>query len=425
MNNNTNIEKEFLSGLINNTWLVNKTKLEPKHFFDLKNALIFSEIVELVDGGHKPEWSIVSGRIKKEWAEDHISSIILAEPSDNYENIAHSIINAHTSRLLVQECKSVLQDIEAGKKANSVLIKAIDNFSGIANETVDKAETMTKSMIKTMAKIKEPAGKHNYLVPTGIQTIDNVMGGFPCGMLSVIGADTSMGKTAVMLNMLMNIANAGTPLYLATMEDPAHSVNLRVLSRFSGVEYSKLSQHKELTLEEIQALERAQELIKSDNVTIDDSTGQNVQRLKRTFLRLKAQNKLGIVFIDHLTELSDQFKVKESTSYNFQQLRDIAKDLDIPIVVLVQVNRETMKNHNGIPKMSNLVASYVIEQMSRVVMLLYRPHKYDASADKTELHIILAKNTNGATGTLKIKGFLNVMTIRDKTDEEKFNDGYK
>lgn len=409
---NTTTEFAFLSGLISNTGLISRTKIETKHFFDLRNARIFDTIVELVDNKTKPEWSMVASKVKIADIEDHIVNIIGTQPTDTYMNMAKMIIKAHVGRSIDSLCNSILEQNKSSKSTNKTLMRAIDDFAQIANDTTDRAELLTTSLQKTMQIMREPK-KHKTMIKTGIDSLDAKTGGFPPGMVTVIGADTSMGKSTFMLNIIANIANNNQKVLFISIEDPAHFVNLRLLSRFSGVDSMKLAQHKELTFEEFQSLEQAQKRILSDNVTIDDSTGQTIQRIKRTAMRLKAKGQLDILFLDHIGELANHFDATSSTGSNAMQLRDLAKDLDIPIVVASQINREIKNQKDNVPTLANLKNSSALGEMARVAWLLYRPVKYDSKKSPNELQVIIAKSTHGITGTHILNIDLPRMTVSD------------
>jgi replicative DNA helicase len=409
----TKNELAFLSGLIGNPGLINKTKIETKHFLDLRNARIFENISELIDSNTKPEWSMISGRINDSAIDDHIMSIIASDPTDTYINMAKSIIKAHTGRCIDSLCNSILEKNKASDNTNKTLMQAIDDFGLIANETTDKAEILTSSIAKTMDILKQPK-KHQTLIKTGIDSLDNMTGGIPSGMLTVIGADTSMGKSTFIINLIMNMAMNNKKVLFISIEDPAHFVNLRILSRYSGVDSMKLSQHKELSLEEFQALEETQKRLLSDNVTIDDSTGQTIDRIRRTAMRLKAKGMLDILFLDHISELSNQFDMTASTSNNVRLLRDLSRELDIPIVVASQLNRDIKHQKDSVPTLANIKNSSTIGEMARCIWLLYRPFRYNANASPNELQVIVAKSTHGIIGTNKLNIELNKMKVSDE-----------
>ena len=240
---------------------------------------------------------------------------------------------------------------------------------------------------------------------TGFYDYDKRMGGLTGADLIVIGARPSMGKTALAMSIMLSMMKAGIRVGFFSLEMSLKQIGQRLISMHSEIPHESI---KLKTIPE-QDLYRYKETIaelRKTNIMINDKCGLNVYEIKSQVRQLFNEGKIDIVFIDYLqliygtgTEPSREREV----NFIVQELKNLAKELDIPIVLLSQLNRATESRANNKPKLSDLRESGSIEQVADVVILLYREYYYTQKMEHIdENYMLIEKNRNGPTGSVKM-----------------------
>jgi replicative DNA helicase len=182
---------------------------------------------------------------------------------------------------------------------------------------------------------------------------------------------------------------------------------------------------RKLTEEEYGKFTMAVGLLASRNITIDDEAGQTVAKIKAKARRLQKEKGLAAVFIDYLQFIEPPSKGMTRTdavSANTKALKNMAKELGVPVIALAQVGRQVEQRADKRPMLSDLRESGEIEQTADKIMFLYRDEYYDAeSAKKNILEVILAKNRDGATGKAELaflKEYGKILNLAVKEDAE-------
>jgi len=254
-------------------------------------------------------------------------------------------------------------------------------------------------------------------VPTGFVELDKLTSGLQPSDLIIVAGRPSMGKTALCLNIAQNAAladSASMPVGIFSMEMSKEQLVMRLLSSESEVEFSKLRTGT-LSQAEWPKLAQAADTLYKAPIFIDDSPALGVLDLRARARRLKKEHDLGLLVIDYLQLMrgrsntgSDRREQEISEISRF--LKALAKELNIPVIAISQLNRMVEQRDNKRPRLSDLRESGAIEQDADVIMFIYRDEVYDKESKfKGIAEIIIGKQRNGPTGEVQVT-FLDKFT---------------
>ncbi len=244
-------------------------------------------------------------------------------------------------------------------------------------------------------------------VPTGFADLDRMTSGFQPGDLIIVAGRPSMGKTALALNMAEHVAlDAGLPIGIFSMEMSAAQLAMRLLGSIG-----KLDQHKlrtgRLAEDDWRRLTSAVGRLSEAPIHIDETAALNALELRARARRLHRQyGQLGMIVIDYLQLMSasshGENRATEISEIS-RSLKALAKELNVPVVALSQLNRSLEQRPNKRPVMSDLRESGAIEQDADVILFIYRDEVYNPdSPDKGQSEIIIGKQRNGPIGTVML-----------------------
>jgi replicative DNA helicase len=246
-------------------------------------------------------------------------------------------------------------------------------------------------------------------VPTGFTDLDRMLAGLQPTDLIVLAARPAMGKTAFALNIAQRAALQGVGCGIFSLEMSAGQLAMRMLGGQAKVDAGKLrtghlSQH-----EDWPKLEDAHQQLFHAPVWIDDSPGLSITQLRSKARRLASQNKdkLGLLVIDYIQLMTGAAGPRESREQQIASisrgLKSLAKELDLPIIALSQLNRGVESRTDKRPMISDLRESGAIEQDADIIMFIYRDEYYNENTTEPGVaEIIIAKQRNGPTGVVKL-----------------------
>lgn len=234
---------------------------------------------------------------------------------------------------------------------------------------------------------------------TGFASLDRQTAGFQPGDLVIVGGRPSMGKTSLAMQIVQNIAIGGTPGLVFSLEMGVQPVEERMISVESGVDSQRIRTGKFLD-SDWPRLARAMDRLHKAPVAIDGTPALTIGELRARARRFKSRHPaLGIVAVDYLQLMGgggDAHREAEISAIS-RGLKQLARDLAIPVVALSQLNRGSEKRTDRRPSLSDLRESGAIEQDADVVMFVYRE-----AADSREAEIIVGKQRNGPIGTVRL-----------------------
>ncbi len=243
------------------------------------------------------------------------------------------------------------------------------------------------------------------IVKTGFSEIDNMITGILAGQLVILGARTSMGKTSFLLSLLHNVMSLGKGTLFFSLEMPATEIVLKSLSIEAQIPYNAIVNgiHRNNS-EAYETITSVAEAIENWPFYIEDSIF-SINDIKNTARKIVKEKDIRLIAIDYLGLIEYESKKNANKSTEIaditRALKLLARELNVPIILLCQLNRETDKG-DMIPKLHHLRDSGGIEQDGDIVMFLYREYYYNKEADPNEAKIYIAKQRLGPLGEANI-----------------------
>jgi len=369
----------------------------------------------------KDIWDIATKQINSGNPVDAVTLMDLVPPH-SIDYLVKSTAE-HFSGTLARQYAKKLKDESIRDKVKSIAEKMSDNpdeynsyiaeLLAIEQSKSNYEYTIKQTVSNAMKHIDDVANGKINSVSTGLKRLDETLGGFHKQDLVILAARPAMGKTSLVLNMLSKCkARAG--IFSAEMGNI--QIGERLLCIESGVSGQQLRQGKCNDVDYGNLL-GASTKISDMSVWINDKPAPSLGELVRQARQWKLEKNVEIIFIDYLQRLkltgndSRHEKVGEAA----RTLKELARDLDIPIVVLAQVNRQA----DGIrPNMSHLAQSGEIEAEADQILFLYRDEVYNKqSNDKGIAEIIIGKNRHGGTGGVRCQWDAQTMRFNNLASE--------
>lgn len=315
-------------------------------------------------------------------------------------------------RKLKELCSQYHSDIDSNiHNIDEFLSNAGSEFFRLLSDNdEERIHHSSDYLMKGLQEVQEPIDKSGR-VYTGID-VDKIIKGFRSGQLIVIGGKTSHGKSVFVQNLMYRAALAGTHSGLITMEMTNQEITERIFAMASKVKLDDISE-RNLAQSQIQIIkDQAQQLKESAGYTIVDES-MSIKKLYATARRLKMQHGMGMMIVDYLQQVHAEGNTREQeVAAVVRGLKDIANDLEIPVVALSQFNRST----DGRPQLNQLRESGAIEQWANVAILLWNPSvdgyenfpdiqsegNWAGQSTQNVIELHVAKNRGGKTGTCKV-----------------------
>jgi len=253
--------------------------------------------------------------------------------------------------------------------------------------------------------------QQKFSVPTGFYELDEMLGGFQKSDLVIVAARPSMGKTALALTLARNAAvDHEIPIGIFSLEMSTMQLIIRLLCAEGKLNAHLVRTGKLPHSEGVKLSKNAHKLIEAP-IYVDDSPAQTVLEIRAKARRLKVEKNVGMIIIDYLQLMQGHAKAESrerEISHISRSLKSLAKELNIPVIALSQLNRAVESRTDKRPQLSDLRESGSIEQDADVVIFLNRPEYYgmekDANGESLEgvAEVIVGKQRNGPTGTVKL-----------------------
>lgn len=293
----------------------------------------------------------------------------------------------------------VNKDIRNADKTVSEIKKEImQDINNIKNDAENIAENMQDVFIKVLGDIEEKKQKgDDYSFYTGFFDLDKYTDGLHNSELTCIGARPGVGKTAFALNIAINIAQKGKKVYFCSLEMSAEQIMQRIIGNYTGINTQFLRTGR-LKNEEMAKIAEQTNNILSLNLKIDTKI-RYIEDLENVIFELKEKEEIDVLIVDYLTLLKskEKFAIRElEVAEISRKLKLLALDLKIPVIILVQLNRDA---ENKVPTMANIRESGSIEQNCDNIIFL---HNEDLDKQPNIITVILEKQRQGTTGSLKL-----------------------
>jgi replicative DNA helicase len=368
--------------------------LQPGHFYDPLHGRIYAKVLELYNQG-KPADAVslkpyfeTDPDLKKSGYNSYISDLVAGVISySNAPHYAKIISDFHKLRVLSDTFLELQESALLADDPEELIERAELTLQKIAEDRVGDNLTGIEDTITSAIKVIERAQKGKITgVVSGLSELDNQLGGFQNGELYIIAARPGMGKTALALTLALNAAHVGYSVGFFSMEMSKAALGQRMLARYSGI--STQEQRGYLNSFQIKAIKDVSEQIKSHALYIDDTTNLTIGQVRARSRRVKRRHGLDMIIVDYIGLMSATDK-RANKVHQIEEittgLKKLAKELDIPVIALSQLNRSLESRDDKRPMLSDLRDSGSIEQDADVVMLCYREEYYiDRDEPKSE-----------------------------------------
>ncbi|MBI2790937.1 MAG: replicative DNA helicase [Gammaproteobacteria bacterium] len=415
-------EQAVLGGLMldNRAWDQIADKLVEKHFYRRDHQLIFRAMAKLTEENKPIDVITVAETLQKmEDQEDGNSLAYLGELAKNTPSAANIAAYADIvcERSILRELISVGTNITEsafdpqGRASAEILDEAEKKVFDIAERGVRGSgpEAIRSIVSKTLDNIEKRFQDNTPItgIATGFTDFDRITTGMQPGDLIIVAGRPSMGKTIMGMNVAEHAAiRSNKSVLVFSMEMPAESLALRMLSSLGRIDQNKLRTGK-LMEEDWTRLTSAVGLLGNAKLYIDETPALSPIELRARARRVaREKDKLGLIVVDYLQLMRGSSNSENRTaeiSEISRSLKALAKELNIPIIALSQLNRSLEQRPNKRPVMSDLRESGAIEQDADLIVFIYRDEVYnDDSPDKGTAEIIIGKQRNGPIGTVRL-----------------------
>jgi replicative DNA helicase len=411
-------------------------KLRPDDFHDDSHRKIFKQMLEMHDAGRKIDPTLLVDRLKAAGDYEAVGgAAYLGKILHSVANAAHAIYYAEivrekaTYRKLIEASTEILRDAyDESQEANLLLAKAESKvFAILEDRGGGKIVTVSDVLHDVMDRVEARAlGKlMDNGVSTGFSKLDEQTGGMRNSELIVLAARPSMGKTAFALNIAENVAfGQNMPTLFVSLEMSAIELAERLLCSVARVSGHRLRQGSISEEDRERLAEKSGEISRAP-LFIDDSPGRTVTEIAAAARRIKRrEGRLGLIVIDYLQLIepdNPKDSRQEQVSRMTRRLKGMAREIEVPIVCLAQLNRQTEMAKDNIPRLSHLRESGAIEQDADVVMFVHREEYYhrgeDAKQFEGKAQIIVAKQRNGPIGEVDLAWLRDFTRFEDLADQ--------
>lgn len=382
-------------------------------YFDAHQT-IWRSIVALFQAGSPVDLVLLADRLRQDGRIENVGGYAAlgelwdcAPTAANAEYYAAVVRDHAIVRGLIHASTETLRNCyEKKDSAENLLAEAERGILDIAEHGVaGTAHSAAEIMRETYTRIdtRQKSGEDLRGLSTGFVDLDYLTAGLQNGELIVLAARPSIGKTALAANLARNISvKYGQSVFFVSLEQSRVELGERLLSaqaRVDGVKLRKGTMNKD----EARRVVDAGALIERASLWIDDTSCQTMLRIAANGRRLKLREGLRCVMIDYLQLIEPENRRdprQEQVAQISRRLKFLARELDVPVVALAQLNRGVEDRMEQKPRLSDLRESGAIEQDADVVILMHRPDSREGGGNKIEL--IIAKQRNGPTGEVSL-----------------------
>lgn len=399
-------EQEVLGALMNDNSLIGECSLNADDFVFSDHADVFRVINDLISQNESANIATVMDRLRGK--------------QDRAMKLAADIVRANLGHpRMFPHCHEIIKKASKKRKALSILKvtehllvednnfdaidSAIKSLMAIEVSKSAHSHTLNDGIKRTLGELEELfEGRGPKPIPSGFTDIDETTGGFHKTDLVVIGARPAMGKTALLLNLLNAARNQ--PIGLISAEQDIVQVTKRLLAMNGQIDNRKLRTAR-FEDDDWSRLTAAVSLMKDNEVYINDKPGINIAEVLRQAREWKFKYNIQALYVDYIQKIYGTYRDKnkvEQVSEVANTLKNLAKELEIPVVALAQVKRSVEERANKRPMMGDLSDASEIEKEADEIWTLYRDEVYcPDTQDKGIAEIVICKSRHDSTGTIR------------------------
>ncbi len=396
--------------------------VRPDDFADEAHQILYRHLMELHDNGKRIDTTIVLERLRAQGDSERIGgAAFLAEVLEAVPHAAHAVHYAQIVRdkallrSLIDAGTDILRDAyDESDEPRQLLARAEEKIFAIlerraAADAKPIAAVLEEAMVRMDARMKHEHAIGG--VETGFTQLDNLCGGLHNSELIILAARPSMGKTAFAMNIAEHVAFVvKQPVLFVSLEMACVELVDRLLCSAAQVNGHRL-RNGTISKEDRRRLVEKMDEISQAPLFIDDTPGRTLTEIAAVARRLKRKEQgLSLIVIDYLQLIepdNPRDPRQEQVARIARRLKMMARELEVPVLCLAQLNRQAEASRDNRPRLNHLRESGAIEQDADVVMFVHREEYYLASAEEKEqvkgqAEIIVAKQRNGPTDDVKL-----------------------
>lgn len=401
-----------------------KLKAGAEVFYDLRHQSIFATLAEMYDAREAIDLITLQQRLKDRQLLEQVGGLpYLASLPDQVPSAANLsyyldiVREKHLLRKMISVCTGVVGRVYDYEGEVDTLLDEVERdvlriSESRVQEHVNTIKDLVKKAINTIEDYHQRQGMLTGIA-TGFPDLDKMTSGLHGGEMVVIAARPSMGKTSLAMNIAEHVAvDLKLPVGVFSLEMTSESLVLRMLCSRSRVNLRNVREGF-LAERDFPKLTGAAGILASAPLFIDDSGGLSILQLRAKARRLYQQHDIKLFVIDYLQLLHSTSRRAENRQQEIADISNgikaLAKELNVPVIVLSQLNRELEREKNRKPRMSDLRESGAIEQDADLIGLLYKPNADDdeaaapaAEEDAVPVNLLIAKQRNGPTGDVHL-----------------------
>jgi replicative DNA helicase len=330
----------------------------------------------------------------------------------NVEYYARIVKEKSTLRSLIYAANKILTNAyEADQEADVILDEAEGSIFAVADDRLKAGFVPMRELVKeSFPKIEQLFEQKRLItgVATGFADIDEMTRGLQPSDLVIVAARPSMGKTSLVLNICQHVATHGGVAGFFSLEMSKESLFMRMLASEAKIDMYRLMSGQ-IGQKEYGQITHAMETLSEAKLFVDDTAGIGALEMRAKARRLKAEHGLSVLAIDYIQLMTGRGRFENRTlelASISRSLKGLAKELNVPIVMLSQLSRAPEARSDKRPMLSDLRESGALEQDADVVALIFREDMYKTGDEPSDsdgiAEIIIAKQRNGPTGTVKL-----------------------
>ena len=405
------IESEcaVLGSLLINNEIMDDIDLKPDDFANSANRMIFETMIAMENEGMPYDvislYSTLGDRGNEIGGMGYLGNIIRAVAPQNASAYAKIIKDKAKLRKLARIGSEMVERAHSNETAVDIIDFAQSEVLTLDEEQESNVKTVTELLPGFIDELEARFQNDGELsgLSTGFTDLDKITTGLHDGELIIIAGRPSSGKTSISSNIARYIALGGKSTLFFSLEMPAKQIITREVAAIGGIELNRIrSGNMEET--DFSRVASAMSQLNNQHFLIDDRSGLTVNQIRSTSRRTKKQHGLDLIVVDYLQLMDGKGDNRtQQIEMISRGLKGLAKELNVPVIALSQLNRSLEQRTNKRPMMSDLRDSGAIEQDADLILFVYRDEVYNEdSPDKGTAEIIIAKQRNGEIGKVRL-----------------------
>lgn len=434
---NLEAEESILSAILidNNAFLDVVEILSPEDFYRSSHNKIFSAMIDLFSKSEPIDLVTLANILNQQncleeiggatYLASVVDTVPLAVNAQHYARIVHD--KASLRRLIEKTNEIARQCFEDRGDVDELIDFAERSIFEISeNKNKQAFYPIGKLISKNIDTLEEREGNKSLLtgVATGFTRFDNLTSGLQKSDLIIIAARPSMGKTSLALNIARNAAvNANIPVAIFSLEMSKEQLSMRLLCAEARIDSQRIRSGF-FSRDDWNMLTEAAGILSEAPIYIDDSPDILITSIRAKARRLKMDKGLGLVIIDYLQLMRGRSSSERrdlEISEISRSLKALAKEVDVPVLALSQLNRKLEERSDKRPQLSDLRESGALEQDADVVAFIYRDELYNKDEDnpnKGKAEIIISKQRNGPIGWVPLTFLTSYTRFENPASED-------